>query len=72
MLKSVANKANTGNLLVNLAREHLYRHEWGEARMALETGLAKGSLDNLDEARKMLLEIYAKLDLRAEEGNAGG
>lgn len=59
MLDLLCRKSNGGNLDVNLAREHLARHEWGQARMALERGLAKGGLSEPQEARALLREVLA-------------
>ena len=64
MLDLLCRKSSGGDLDVNLAKQYLARHEWGQARMALERGLAKGGLSEPQGARALLQEVQACLGAR--------
>ena len=64
MIEAIARKSTTGEIFINLARTHLRRNEWGRARIALEEGLSKGCLNNLDEAKEMQKDIYIRLGVK--------
>ena len=57
-------KSNTGQLLIELARKYLQNHEWRLACRALEAGLLKGGLKDLDEATNLPREVCDRLGAR--------
>ena len=61
MTELLATKSNRGDMYLSIARMHLEKHEWGLARKAIETALDKGQLTDEREARRLRLEIYARL-----------
>lgn len=61
MIDLVASKSCSGEIFLNKARQHLARHEWGQARMAIERGLSKGGLKNLREGQQLLDEVSRRL-----------
>jgi uncharacterized protein HemY len=68
VIELLAKKAASGDLYIQLAMRYLERHEWGKARLALEEGLAKGSLSEHGEAIRLLQDIYLRLGIRNREG----
>lgn len=56
MLDLLKNKVDSGDLHINLARQHLRAHEWGLARKTLVEGLAKGNLSNPRQAADLMRE----------------
>jgi hypothetical protein len=61
MIELLAKKSCSGEISINKAKQHLTRHEWGLARMALEQGLNKGGLDDQREVETLLEEIRERL-----------
>ena len=64
MLDLLCRRSSCADLDINLARQYLARHEWGQARMALERGLAKGRLSEPEKARDLLQEVCERLGVR--------
>ena len=65
MLDLLSKKTACGDIYINLAKRHLGNHEWGQARMAIEKGLAKGRLSGPDQACAVLQEICERLGIRS-------
>ena len=63
MIDALTMKLVSGDLYVNLAKLHLTNHEWGLARKAIDSGLAKGELSDLAEARRLSREISCLLSV---------
>ena len=63
MLELLCRRSKCADLDVNLAWQYLARHEWGQARMALERGLAKGQLSEPEKARDLLQEVCDRLGI---------
>lgn len=61
MIELLAKKSHCGDLSINKAKQHLARHEWGLARMALEEGLSKGGVLDLREVETLLEDIRQRL-----------
>ena len=57
MIDLLASKSRSGEIFLNKARQHLARHEWGQARMAIEQGLNKGGLNDRREGQQLLDEV---------------
>ncbi len=64
MLNLLAKKARGGDLCINLARQHLLKHEWGLARLALEDGISRGNLSEPKAAQVLLDEVNEYLGIR--------
>lgn len=56
MIDLLLNKVDSGDLHINLARQHLQAHEWGLARKMLVEGLARGNLSNPRQATDLMRE----------------
>ena len=63
MIELLAKKARCGDVSINKAKQHLARHEWGLARMALEEGVNKGGHYNQREVDRLLEEIRRRLSM---------
>ena len=61
MIDLLARKCRFGELSINKAKQHLARHEWGLARLALEEGINKGGLKDQQEVERLLDEIRQRL-----------
>lgn len=61
MIDLVARKSSGGEVYINKARQHLTRHEWGLAMMALQQGLDKGGLQDRCEGERMLEDVRRRL-----------
>jgi hypothetical protein len=61
MLDLLSKKASSGDLYVNMAQDHLQKHEWGMAKISVERALAKGALSEPGRARDLLREICVRL-----------
>lgn len=57
MVEFLARKCRGGDLWISAAKMHLNKHEWGLARNAVLSGLEKGHLSDLEEARRLLEQI---------------
>jgi hypothetical protein len=63
MLEILSHKVAAGDLYVSLAQRHLANHEWGQARIAIEKGIAKGRLSDSRQAGKLLRDICHRLGI---------
>ncbi len=63
MIDVLSRKVAAGDLYINLARRHLANHEWGEARIAVEKGIAKGRLSDPRQAGRLLRDICSRLGI---------
>jgi hypothetical protein len=61
MIDLLAKKSRWGDVSINKARQHLARHEWGLARLAIEEGLIKGGLEDRHEVERLLEDIRQRL-----------
>ena len=57
----VEKKLRSGNCSVQIAKALLDRHAWGAAARALKTGIAKGDLDDYEEATSLLRQCRSML-----------
>jgi hypothetical protein len=65
MIEMLAKKCRSGDLWIHAARRHLEKQEWGMARIALEHGLEKGELSDIDHAIALMVDIRERLGLPA-------
>ena len=70
MIDCLSRKVDAGDLYVNLARRHLANHEWGNARIAIEKGIAKGRLSNPRQASELLHDICFRLGINPVSATA--
>ena len=63
MIDILSRKSATGDLYVTLARRHLESHEWGQAKIAVEKGIAKGRLSDPGQAGELLRDICYRLGI---------
>ena len=61
MMDLLSKKTNSGDLYVNLAERDLECHEWGQAKMAIEKGIAKGGLVEPDKAVRLLRDVCHRM-----------
>lgn len=61
MIQLLASKAKSGELAINLARQHFENHEWGLARIAIDNAFSKGDLADGESARDLKMEILQRL-----------
>ena len=61
MIELLARKSRSGDVSINKAKQHLARHEWGLARLALEEGMSKGGLHDQREVDRLLEDIRHRL-----------
>ena len=66
MLDLLSVKSNNGEIAVNLAERYLAENEWGLAKKALEDGLLKGGISDIDGAIYLLTEICDRLDIKVD------
>jgi len=61
MIDLLAKRSRSGDISINKAKQHLARHEWGLARLAVEEGIFKGGLADRREVDSLLDEIRRRL-----------
>ena len=71
MIEILSRRCHSGDLCINLARQHLGNNEWGLAHMALQEGLARGRLSEPDTARALMKDICQRLGIPAVVGEQG-
>jgi hypothetical protein len=67
MIDLLSKKSTSGDLCINLAKQHLGMHEWGRAKMAIDEGLSKGHLSEPEKAFMLFEEICHRLGLPVNE-----
>lgn len=63
MLELIAQKSESSEVSVNLARQYLNRHEWGQARLLLQEALEKARPGDLILIHSMLEDISDRLGI---------
>ena len=61
MIDVLAKRCSSGDIWICAAKNHLRDHEWGMAFRAVNAGLEKGSLSDLEEAMSLRREVTGLL-----------
>ena len=67
MLELIARKTQGAAVTLNLARQYLDNHEWGRARILLQSSMGKCEREELEHARHLLYEACQRLGLSVRD-----